>query len=252
MSPKHLRIARALGAGGAYVILVQRIDQGAAQHAREDRRLWHCERRRRQRQRAHRRPESRPPSREAPCGRDVQPDRKHHHQQHAEPEVRHCEPQLRERRQCRIARAAAPGRRGEPHGERNGGRENQRGGARARKLGRDVSDGVARREMPRERERDGDGRVDVTARDGADGVGGHEEAETEGEGDTEDADRAHRPREVPGGEDRSTGTTHHQDHGADRLGDSDAHALVHRGLLLLWRSTPHCSARSTPDRWPTG
>ena len=62
----------------------------------------------------------------------------------------------------------------------------------------DLADDVER-ELPRlgladHPQADGDRRIDVAPRDGADGVGGDQEAEAEGQGDAEDAHRARRRR----------------------------------------------------------
>ena len=66
-SPAPLARAR------ANVVLVQRVDQRAAQHARQNRGLRHGERNRGQRQRLQRRPESRLPAGESAGGNPVQP-----------------------------------------------------------------------------------------------------------------------------------------------------------------------------------
>jgi hypothetical protein len=112
--PQNLRSPAPLRARRADVVLMQGVDQGAAQDAREYRGLRHRERDRRQRQGAHagQNPALQPGN--PPAEVRVQADREHQHEQHAQPEIRHRQSQLRECGQRRIARRgrAAPRPRG--------------------------------------------------------------------------------------------------------------------------------------------
>ena len=91
---EHPPLADALGARAADVVLMQRVDERAAQHPGQNGSLRHGERDGRQGERFQGRPESRLPTGKSTGGHPTQRDRKYQHQQHSQPEVRHRETQL--------------------------------------------------------------------------------------------------------------------------------------------------------------
>ena len=108
MAQQRLARAQPLGAGGADIVLAQRLDQGRAQHARQDRGLRQGQRDAGQDQRPQR-GQRMIPAREAARRQPAQVHRKDQDQQHREPEVRQRDADLRPGHQRRVGDPAVTG-----------------------------------------------------------------------------------------------------------------------------------------------